>query len=127
VTNPRALAAAVAAPIATALLSLPFDVIADLPAWPERLLPILLVLVLAPAPALLTRPRMTAMLAFTLEVAILVDPGARPSHLACAGLLLLLVVRGGEDRALDRGLIGRRPAKPEPLAAARRARRLTNL
>jgi putative oxidoreductase len=71
---------------------------AHLAAYAEHLLPLLLVLGLA------TRAAALALLGMTLVIQVFVYPGAWPTHLTWAVLLLLVVQRGGGALSLDRRL-----------------------
>lgn len=73
-------------------------VAAHLATYSEHVFPILLVL------GLFTRPAALALLGMTSVIEIFVYPDAWPTHLSWAGLLLLLVARGGGDWSLDRQL-----------------------
>lgn len=68
---------------------------AYLATWSEHLFPILLVL------GLFTRASALALLGMTLVIEIFVYPDAWPTHLTWAGLLLLLIARGGGRWSLD--------------------------
>jgi len=74
----------------------PPDIAAHLAAYAEHLFPLLLVL------GLFTRGAALGMLGMTAVIEIFVYPGAWPTHLSWAGLLLLLVARGGGAWSLDR-------------------------
>lgn len=79
--------------------ALPFAnpvVAAHLATYSEHVFPILLVL------GLFTRPAALALLGMTSVIEIFVYPDAWPTHLSWAGLLLLLIARGGGDWSLDR-------------------------
>lgn len=71
---------------------------AYLAAYAEHLFPLLLVL------GLFTRASALALLGMTLVIEIFVYPDAWPTHLTWAGLLLLLIARGGGRWSLDRVL-----------------------
>jgi putative oxidoreductase len=64
--------------------------------YAEHLFPVLLVL------GLFTRIGALALLGMTLTIQTFVYPDAWPTHLSWAGLLLLLVARGGGDWSIDR-------------------------
>lgn len=72
------------------------EVAAHLAAWSEHLFPVLLVV------GLFTRASAFALLGMTLVIQVFVYPQAWPTHLAWAGLLLLLIGRGGGRWSLDR-------------------------
>jgi putative oxidoreductase len=74
----------------------PPDIAAHLAAYAEHLFPLLLVL------GLCTRLSAAALLGMTAVIEIFVYPDAWPTHLGWAGLLLLLVARGGGALSLDR-------------------------
>ncbi|WP_446719327.1 DoxX family protein [Herbaspirillum sp. WKF16] len=76
----------------------PPDLAAHLAAYAEHLFPLLLVL------GLFTRGAALALLGMTAVIEIFVYPDAWPTHLSWAGLLLLLVARGGGAWSLDRRL-----------------------
>lgn len=69
---------------------------AHLATYAEHLFPLLLVL------GLLTRLSALALLGMTTVIEIFVYPDAWPTHLTWAGLLLLLIARGGGALSLDR-------------------------
>lgn len=69
---------------------------AYLATYAEHLFPLLLVL------GLFTRGAALALLGMTLVIEIFVYPDAWPTHLTWAGLLLLLIARGGGRWSLDR-------------------------
>lgn len=71
---------------------------AHLATYAEHLFPLLLVL------GLFTRLSALALLGMTTVIEIFVYPDAWPTHLSWAGLLLLLVARGGGRWSLDRVL-----------------------
>ncbi|PYC20024.1 DoxX family protein [Pseudomonas mosselii] len=71
---------------------------AHLATYAEHLFPLLLVL------GLFTRLSALALLGMTLVIEIFVYPDAWPTHLSWAGLLLLLIARGGGALSLDRML-----------------------
>ncbi|BCJ06372.1 MULTISPECIES: DoxX family protein [Pseudomonas] len=71
---------------------------AHLATYAEHLFPLLLVL------GLFTRLSALALLGMTLVIEIFVYPDAWPTHLSWAGLLLLLIARGGGALSLDRVL-----------------------
>ena len=75
---------------------LPPELGAHLAAYAEHLFPLLLVLGLA------TRVSALALLGMTAVIQLFVYPGAWPTHLSWAVLMLLLVQRGGGALALDR-------------------------
>ncbi|MFF7706960.1 DoxX family membrane protein [Pseudomonas sp. NPDC007930] len=75
---------------------------AHLATYAEHVFPLLLVLGLA------TRFAALALLVMTATIQVFVYPDAWPTHLTWAGLLLLLVARGGGGWALDRLIAGRR-------------------
>ncbi|MBP0596767.1 DoxX family protein [Herbaspirillum sp. LeCh32-8] len=74
----------------------PPDIAAHLATYAEHLFPLLLVL------GLFTRGAALALLGMTAVIEIFVYPDAWPTHLSWAGLLLLLVGRGGGAWSLDR-------------------------
>ena len=75
---------------------LPPELAAHLAAYAEHLFPLLLVL------GLMTRASALALLGMTAVIQLFVYPDAWPTHLSWAGLLLLLVGRGGGRWSLDR-------------------------
>jgi putative oxidoreductase len=78
--------------------ALPFvspEVAAHAATYCEHLFPILLVL------GLFTRLGAAALLGMTLVIQVFVYPDAWPTHLSWAGLLLLLISRGGGRWSLD--------------------------
>ncbi len=75
---------------------IPPHIAAYLATYAEHLFPLLLVL------GLFTRGAALALLGMTLVIEIFVYPDAWPTHLSWAGLLLLLVARGGGVCSLDR-------------------------
>jgi len=77
---------------------IPPHLAAYLATYAEHLFPLLLVL------GLFTRASALALLGMTLVIEIFVYPDAWPTHLSWAGLLLLLVARGGGRWSLDRVL-----------------------
>ncbi len=74
------------------------EVAAHLAAWAEHLFPALLIV------GLLSRPSALALLAMTAVIEIFVYPLAWPTHLAWAGLLLVVIARGAGPVSLDRAL-----------------------
>jgi len=74
------------------------DVAAHAATYSEHLFSILLVL------GLFTRLSALAFLGMTAVIEIFVYPDAWPTHLSWAGLLLLLIARGGGRFSLDRAL-----------------------
>jgi putative oxidoreductase len=76
----------------------PFEIAANLAAWTEHLLPLLLVL------GLFVRLSALALLGMTLVIQVFVYPDAWATHLSWAGLLLYLVGRGAGTLSLDRWL-----------------------
>lgn len=78
---------------------IPPDIAAHMATYAEHLFPILLVL------GLFTRLSALALLGMTAVIQIFVYPDAWPTHLSWAGLMLLLVARGGGVLSLDR-LVG---------------------
>lgn len=81
-----------------ALPLVPSEWAARLATGAEHLFPILLVL------GLFTRTSALALLGMTTVIEIFVYPDAWPTHLSWAGLLLLLVARGGGGWSLDHAL-----------------------
>lgn len=81
-----------------ALPFVPPEIAAHAATYSEHLFPILLLL------GLFTRPAAAALLGMTLVIEIFVYPDAWPTHLIWAGLLLLLLARGGGDWSIDRWL-----------------------
>lgn len=81
-----------------ALPLVPPHLAAHLATYAEHLFPVLLVL------GLFTRLSAMALLGMTLVIQLFVYPDAWPTHLSWAGLLLLLVARGGGALSLDRAL-----------------------
>lgn len=77
---------------------IPPHLAAYLATYAEHLFPLLLVL------GLFTRVSALALLGMTLVIEIFVYPDAWPTHLTWAGLLLLLIARGGGGWSLDRML-----------------------
>ncbi|HQY27950.1 MAG TPA: DoxX family protein [Burkholderiaceae bacterium] len=75
---------------------LPPELAAHLATYAEHLFPVLLVL------GLLTRLSALALLAMTAVIQVFVYPDAWPTHLSWAGLLVLLVARGGGAVSTDR-------------------------
>ncbi|MDI3273611.1 DoxX family protein [Pseudomonas sp. AL03] len=81
--------------------SLPFlspELAAHLATYSEHLFPLLLVL------GLLSRLSAFALLGMTFVIQVFVYPDAWPTHFSWAGLLLLIVARGGGAMSLDRPL-----------------------
>ena len=74
------------------------ELAAPLAAYAEHVFPLLLVL------GLFTRLSALALLAMTAVIQVFVYPDAWVTHLSWAGLLLLLVARGGGRWAVDRAL-----------------------
>ena len=74
------------------------ELAAHLAAYAEHVFPLLLVL------GLFTRLSALALLAMTAVIQVFVYPDAWVTHLSWAGLLLLLVARGGGRWAVDRAL-----------------------
>lgn len=72
------------------------DLAAHLATYAEHLFPLLLVL------GLMTRLSAVALLVMTAVIQLLVYPGAWPTHLVWAGLLLFLIRHGGGAVSLDR-------------------------
>ncbi len=79
-----------------ALPLVPPYIAAHLATYAEHLFPLLLVLGLG------TRLSALALLGMTTVIEVFVYPDAWPTHLSWAGLLLLLVARGGGRLSLDR-------------------------
>ncbi|WP_075259083.1 DoxX family protein [Herbaspirillum camelliae] len=77
---------------------LPPELAAHLATYAEHFFPLLLIL------GLFTRGAALALLGMTTVIEIFVYPDAWPTHLSWAGLLLLLVARGGGAWSLDRRL-----------------------
>lgn len=77
---------------------IPPHLAAYLATYAEHLFPVLLVL------GLFTRAAALALLGMTLVIQVFVYPDAWPTHLSWAGLLLLLVARGGGRWSLDQVL-----------------------
>ena len=75
---------------------LPPEIAAHLAAYAEHFFPLLLVL------GLFTSSAALGLLGMTAVIEIFVYPDAWPTHLTWAGLLLLLVARGGGAWSLDR-------------------------
>lgn len=75
---------------------LPPELAAHLATYAEHLFPVLLVL------GLLTRASAAALLGMTAVIQIFVYPDAWPTHLSWAGLLALLIARGGGSASADR-------------------------
>lgn len=88
---------------------IPSDLAAQLATWSEHLFPLLLIA------GLFTRPAAAALLAMTAVIQLLVYPGAWPTHLSWAALLLPLLAQGGGAWSLD-ALLARRGRQPEALA-----------
>jgi putative oxidoreductase len=74
----------------------PPAVAAHLATYSEHLFPILLVL------GLFTRLSAAALLGMTMVIEIFVYPDAWPTHLSWAGLMLVLIARGGGAISIDR-------------------------
>lgn len=74
------------------------ELAAHLATYSEHLFPVLLVL------GLFSRVSALTLLGMTLVIQVFVYPDAWPTHLSWAGLLLLIVARGGGAMALDRPL-----------------------
>jgi putative oxidoreductase len=74
------------------------ELAAHLATYSEHLFPVLLVL------GLFTRLSALALLGMTFVIEVFVYPDAWPTHLAWAGLLLLIVARGAGALSLDRRL-----------------------
>jgi putative oxidoreductase len=74
------------------------ELAAHLATYSEHLFPLLLVL------GLFSRLSALALLGMTLVIEVFVYPDAWPIHLSWAGLLLLIVARGGGAMSLDRPL-----------------------
>lgn len=79
-----------------ALPLIPPHIAAHLAAYAEHLFPLLLLLGLG------TRLSALALLGMTSVIEVFVYPDAWPTHLSWAGLLLLLIARGGGNWSLDR-------------------------
>jgi len=79
-----------------ALPLIPYELAAQMATYAEHFFPVLLVL------GLCTRPAAAALLGMTLVIQTFVYPGAWPTHLSWAGLLLPLIARGGGKWSLDR-------------------------
>lgn len=79
-----------------ALPLIPSDIAAYMATYAEHLLSILLVL------GLLTRLSALGFLAMTLVIQVFVYPDAWSTHLSWAGLLLLILAKGGGRFSLDR-------------------------
>lgn len=77
---------------------LPPEFAAHMATYAEHLFPILLVL------GLFTRLSALALLGMTAVIQVFVYPDAWPTHLSWAGLMLLLLARGGGVASLDRVL-----------------------
>ena len=78
-----------------ALPLVPPHLAAYMATYAEHLFPILLVL------GLFTRVSALALLGMTLVIQVFVYPDAWPTHLSWAGLLLLLIARGGGSISID--------------------------
>jgi putative oxidoreductase len=74
------------------------ELAAHLATYSEHLFPLLLVL------GLFSRLSALALLGMTLVIEVFIYPDAWPTHLSWAGLLLLIVARGGGAMSLDRPL-----------------------
>lgn len=72
------------------------ELAAHLAAWAEHLFPVLLIV------GLLSRLSALALLGMTAVIEIFVYPLAWPTHLAWAGLLLVVIARGAGPVSLDR-------------------------
>jgi len=72
------------------------EIAAHLATYSEHLFPALLVL------GLFTRLSAAALLGMTLVIQVFVYPDAWPTHLSWAGLMLLLIAKGGGAISLDR-------------------------
>jgi len=81
-----------------ALPLIPSDIAAPMATYAEHLFSILLLL------GLLTRLSSLAFLGMTLVIEIFVYPDAWSTHLSWAGLLLLILAKGGGRFSLDRAL-----------------------
>ena len=81
-----------------ALPLIPSDIAAHLATYAEHLFPVLLVL------GLFTRLSALALLIMTLVIQVFVYPDAWSTHLSWAGLLLLIIAKGGGRFSLDRAL-----------------------
>jgi len=81
-----------------ALPLIPSDIAAHMATYAEHLFSILLLL------GLLTRLSSLAFLGMTLVIEIFVYPDAWSTHLSWAGLLLLILAKGGGRFSLDRAL-----------------------
>ena len=79
-----------------ALPLVPPEIAAHLATYSEHLFPVLLVL------GLFTRLSAAALLGMTLVIQVFVYPDAWPTHLSWAGLMLLLIAKGGGAISLDR-------------------------
>ncbi len=77
---------------------IPPDIAAHLAAYAEHFFPLLLVL------GLCTRLSALALLGMTAVIQIFVYPGAWPTHLSWAGLLLYLIARGAGPVSLDHAI-----------------------
>jgi putative oxidoreductase len=74
------------------------ELAAHLSTYSEHLFPLLLVL------GLFTRLSALALLGMTFVIEVFVYPDAWPTHLSWAGLLLIIIARGGGALSLDRRL-----------------------
>ncbi|WP_110947234.1 DoxX family protein [Pseudomonas bohemica] len=77
---------------------IPPDIAAHMAAYAEHLFPVLLIL------GLFTRLSAFALLGMTLVIEIFVYPDAWATHLSWAGLLLIIIAKGGGALSLDRPL-----------------------
>lgn len=77
---------------------IPPDIAAHMAAYAEHLFPVLLIL------GLFTRLSAFALLGMTLVIEIFVYPDAWATHLSWAGLLLIIIAKGGGALSLDRQL-----------------------
>jgi putative oxidoreductase len=76
----------------------PPELAAHAAAYAEHLFPVLLVL------GLFTRFSAIALLGMTAVIQVFVYPGAWPTHLSWAGLMLVLIARGAGPLSLDRAI-----------------------